>query len=270
MFTAKLMVSFFAVIALTEVPRVDVGDTVVSAARDQQPTTPAPREVTTVVAAEAEDHYPGAAAVPLYPIWEGTGRILPHRATVLSTSSVQVGLADTAELGVRPVPFFMRTPNLQAKVGIYRRNGVQAAISLSALVFMRGAAKAFYSSRYASRMPGKHPTVVAAPASLSVSVALTPWMHLHNTATLLMVAGPRPVRTEGTIGDFATLEIIGGRGVSLFFHAGEIGFYRHDHLVGGASCRVLWTPIEARVGYFYRVSNQGAQSQPLVSVGVLL
>ncbi len=221
-------------------------------------------------AAEVEPDNPfDHAANGIYPLWENNGHLLPHRRALIGSSNVLFGIGGVVQLGVAPTSLVMRTPNFQLKVPLYRDDRVLLAGQLGTYVLMPGADSAFASSRYTSRIYNPDHTIVVAPLSVAATIKVASWLQLHPSVTALGVFGSK-VRSEVTPGAFVTAELLALENHSLLLHGGEIGMWDHDQYIFGASYRLNWQWLEARAGYFYRISPDGMQGQPLVSAGLLL
>lgn len=204
----------------------------------------------------------------LYPIWESDGRVLPNRGLVLGVRRAQFGIADRLHLNMDIGMFISRTPNMGGRLSLWRDAKFATSLQVMGYLALPGAYEPFWSSSYQPRFaPPK--SVFMLPVSFAHSIHLTPWLKLHNTSTILGVAG-KAIETDGVVGHFATLEMNANLMNSLFLHVGEVGFWRHEFLVMGASYRFFWSWFEARIGYYFRVHPDGVESQPLFDMQVVL
>ncbi|MBI5511593.1 MAG: hypothetical protein HY903_22790 [Deltaproteobacteria bacterium] len=230
------------------------------------------RSVSTAAAPEVNEDSPDPfehAASGFYPIWDNNGYVLPHRRAVIGTSAALFGIGGVLQLGLVPTALAMRTPNLQAKLALYQSEQILVAAQVSTLVLLPGASATFASPRYTSRLDNPENSIVATPLSLAMTWRPTPWLAIHPSLTGLGVFG-RNVKNEVFAGGFVTAELTAAKYHSFFLHAGEIGFWDHDMAILGASYRLNWGWLEARIGYVYRVTPDGLQGQPLMSAGLLL
>ncbi len=212
---------------------------------------------------------PSGAPNGLYPLWETPGTVLTHRQIVLGTSNAQFGILGRLHLGISPLEMLYRVPNGHLKVSLYQSETLTAAVQLGVFGILAGADESFFSSSYTSRIANPDHTLFAIPLSGATSLAVAPWLNLHNTLTLLTVLAEAPIQNDVTVGDFVTAELMAGRHHSLFVHLGEIGFWEHDLFVLGVSYRLLVGWFEARVGYFLRFSAEGMQSNPSLSLAAI-
>jgi hypothetical protein len=220
-----------------------------------------------LAAAPARAQAPASATTPLYPLWEDTGRILGHRQLYLGSSHLELGLLDRAQVGVRPLSFLFRTPNVHAKLRLLERGSLSIAAQAELVVFLPGASEAFISSNYVSRLDNTGLRVTVLPLSTSASYALRPWLHLHATATLAGIFDNGPLQERVVPGLTFVAEALALERHSLFAHLGEVGFWDHDQAVLGLSYRYRLAWFELRAGYFHRFMEDGNQGSPLLSVG---
>lgn len=210
------------------------------------------------------------AAGNMYPLWESNGLVLGHRNVRLGTSEFALGFGNVAQVGLKPISLMMRVPNLQAKMQVLRSLWMDLAIQVGAYGLLPGASEEFISSRYTSRIYAPRTTIGVFPVSVGVTCHLARWLLLHGATTALSVFAKGPIKNEVTVGHFTTLELLPINHHSLFLHVGEIGMWHHDQWIAGASYRLQAAWFEARLGYFYRKTADGMQSQPLLQLGVLL
>jgi hypothetical protein len=205
----------------------------------------------------------------LYPVWDTTGYVLPCAAGRIGWSNVQFGIADIGQIGVHPVPFAFRTPNFQIKAKVFQKNKWHVAVQVSPLVFLRGASTSFASPQYASRLSNPDHTIVALPVQASATWEATKWFKLHNTLTVMGFFAGKPFKNSASVGHFVTAQFVAHRSHDIFLHAAEIGFWKHDMAIVGASYRFHHKWFEAKVGYFYRMSKDGSVGSPLFDIGAM-
>ena len=210
------------------------------------------------------------ATTGMYPMWDTTGTVLEHRHAHVGTSAAIFGIGDVAEVGTTPTVLILRVPNLQAKVAVVSSGPLYVAVQLAAYLILPGANDSFASSRYTSRIYNPDQSLLATPLSVATTWRVTPWLSVHNTLTAVGVTAKAPIKSDLHVGDFVTVEMLAVAYHSLFLHVGEIGFWDHDQTVFGVSYRLSWDWLEARIGYFYRDTPDGMQSQPLASVAIQL
>ena len=236
------------------------------------PSAPAtePAPPATAEARPANDVAPASATTPLYPLWENTGRVLAHRQLYVGSSHLALGLFDRVQVGVHPVSFLFRAPNVHAKLRLLERGPLSIAAQAELLVFLPGASEAFVSSNYVSRLDNTGLRVTVVPVSGSASYTVSPWLHLHATATLAGVFDNGPLRERVVPGLSFVAEALALERHSVLAHLAEVGFWDHDQAVLGISYRYRLDWFEARLGYFYRFMEDGNQGSPLLSLGAYL
>jgi hypothetical protein len=213
---------------------------------------------------------PASILTPLYPLWEGTGRVLAHRRVYLGSSHLELGLLDRAQVGVHPVSFLFRTPNVHAKLRLLERGPLSVAAQAELNVFLPGASEAFVSSNYVSRLDNTGLTVWVVPVGASATYEVRPWLYLHATGTLAGIFDNGPLSERVVPGLTLVAEALALRHHSLFAHLGEVGFWEHDQAVVGLSYRYRRRWFEARLGYVYRFMRDGTQGSPLLALGAYL
>ncbi|MBF5042331.1 hypothetical protein FGE12_07960 [Aggregicoccus sp. 17bor-14] len=196
--------------------------------------------------------------------------MLAHRQVLLGSSNLDIGLLDRAQVGVHPVSFLFRTPNVHAKLKLLERGPLQVAAQAELVVFLPGASEAFVSSNYVSRLDNTGLTVTVVPVSAAASYAVTPWLNLHAQATLAGIFDNGPLKERAVPGLTLVAEALALEHHSLFAHLGEVGFWDHDQATVGLSYRYHRAWFELRAGYVYRFMKDGTQGSPLVSVGAFL
>ncbi len=218
----------------------------------------------------ANHEAPASAPTPLYPLWEGTGRVLRHRQLYLGSSHLALGLFDRAQVGVHPVSFLFRTPNLNAKLQLLERGPLSVALQAELVVFLPGASESFVSSNYVSRLDNTGLRVTVVPVGVAASYAVSSWLNLHTTATLAGIFDNGPLQERVVPGLSLVAEALALEHHSVLAHLGEVGFWDHDQAVLGVSYRYRRAWFEARLGYFYRFMEDGNQGSPLLSLGAYL
>jgi hypothetical protein len=213
---------------------------------------------------------PASILTPLYPLWEGTGRVLAHRRLYLGSSHLELGLLDRVQVGVHPVSFLFRTPNVHAKLRLLERGPLSVAAQAELNVFLPGASEAFVSSNYVSRLDNTGLTVTVVPVGVAATYAVSPWLYLHATGTLAGIFDNGPLQERVVPGLTLVAEALALQHHSLFAHLGEVGFWEHDQAVVGLSYRYHRGWFEARLGYVYRFMKDGSQGSPLLALGAFL
>jgi hypothetical protein len=205
-----------------------------------------------------------------YPLWENTGRIERHQDVYLGTSGMQYGVLDRFHVGFQPLHFLYRAPNLYAKIRLYDEGAWHVATQVEGLYLMDQAGRATLSPMYTSRLDNVGFAVLLLPVSVAVTTDIGGWLELHQAVTALPLLTKGPLENETSFGYSLVAELNGkGRhGVSL--HFSEVGLWRHDFAVLGASYRYRNDWLEFRLGYFYRMRSVGTQAAPLISLAFLL
>jgi hypothetical protein len=205
-----------------------------------------------------------------YPIWESTGYVEHAEEIYAGTSSVHLGVADEAQVGVEPLLFMYRTPNVNVKLATWNNDRWNFATHVGYFHLMEEASRSFMSPMYTSRLDNPDFAVNMAQIAGSASYHPNGWLTLHQTLTALPVFASGPLNNEVTFGYSAVAELMARHRHSILFHATEVGFWNHDQDIVGASYRYQNNWLELRFGYFYRITSEAAQSSPLISVGVSL
>jgi hypothetical protein len=227
---------------------------------------PSPQEP----APPSEEAPPAPVLTSLYPLWENTGRVMPHRKLYLGTSNAEFGLFDVAQIGVHPLSFIFRTPNIHGKVRLLSRERLSVAAHAELLVFLPGASESFTSSNYISRLDTRDILLTVVPVGATASYEVMPWLYLHGTATVMGIFDNGPYRNRLVPGTQVVAEFLALQHHSVRAHLGEVGFWNHDFNVLGASYCYRRSWFEAQVGYFYRFFKDGRQTSPLISLGASL
>lgn len=211
----------------------------------------------------------GFAAVGFYPLWENSAHLLRHRDALLGTDAFELGLFDRFQAGLRPQEFLFRTPNAHAKVQLYARGALELAAQLEVLWLLPGATNVFTSSNFVSRIDNARGGLWVVPLGSTLTWYPAEFAALHTTLSVMGVAGSeQPL--YASLGLSTVLEVHAHRRLAFLLHASEIGFWRHDLFVVGASFRLRFGWFYTQLGYFYRVSPDGRQASPLLSLGASL
>ncbi len=213
---------------------------------------------------------PSPVLTALYPLWENTGRVLSHRSLYLGTSNAELGLFDVAQLGVHPLSFIFRTPNIHAKVRLLSRERLSVAAHAEVDVFLPGASEAFTSSNYISRLDTRDVLLTVVPVGATASYEVMPWLYLHGTATAMGIFDNGPYRDRVVFGTNLVAEFLALQHHSVRVHLGEVGYWNHEFNMLGASYCYRRDWFEAQIGYFYRFFKDGRQTNPLLALGVYL
>lgn len=202
-----------------------------------------------------------------YPIWEGTGSIESHRKLYIGTNGAHVGIRDRFQIGVQPVYFMYRTPNVNVKTLLVEGDSTSLTVQVSYFRLMEAASRAFLSPMYTSRLDNSDFRVHLVPVSIASSTRIGDWLDLHQSVTALPLFTNGPLNNEVNFGYSATAEFLGRRAHSILLHGGEVGFWRHDFSFLGTSYRYRGSTVEFRLGYFYRLRPNSQQSGPLMALG---
>src|SRR6266850_2051416 len=202
-----------------------------------------------------------------YPMWENTGHVERSGDIHLGSTGAQVGIADVGHIGVQPINFIYRSPNVYAKVELLRAGRWTVAAQAGAYRLMTGAALAFFSPMYSTRLDNRDFGITLAPVSLSASFEAARWLEVHQTVTALGVYSSGAVRS-GVTGGYSVVAELNPHGRhGLSFHAADAGILIRDLALAGAAYRYRNTWMELRLGYFYRLTRAGVQATPLVALG---
>lgn len=205
-----------------------------------------------------------------YPIWENTAAVVPHQHIYLGSDGAHFGIGDRAQIGVQPLSFIYRTPNVYGKLNLGQFGHWDFATQLSGYYLFRDASRAFFSPMYASRIDNEGFSIFLAPISGIATWRPNGWFQLHHTLTLLGVASSGAIESEGSLGYTAVAEFQARQFHSVLLHAGEVGFKQRELSMLGISYRYQNDWMQLRAGYFYRLRAGALQSSPLVSFGVNL
>jgi hypothetical protein len=209
------------------------------------------------------------AATGFYPLWEDTGSTLEHRQMLLGTDYFELGLGGDAQVGLRPQEFLFRTPNLHGKVRLFVRGPFELSVHAETLALLSGATSIFTSSNFVSRIDNSRGTLWVIPVGSTLSWFPADFAAIHTTLTMISVGG-RGQPYYASLGLSSVIELRALKHHGLLFHLAEIGFWRQDMFVIGASYRLNLGWCGTQIGYFYRFSPDGSQASPLLSVGVTL
>ncbi|MGK5084387.1 hypothetical protein WDW37_13915 [Bdellovibrionota bacterium FG-1] len=213
----------------------------------------------------------GAATEGFYPLWETTAHIEKHREAYIGTNGAHYGILDVAQVGVQPVNFIYRSPNVYGKISLGQRGQWSFATQLGAYYLMSESSRAYFSPMYSSRLDNPDFSIVLFPVSLSASLEVSDWFDLSQTVTGLNVYSPQGALQNMTyfgysaVGEFKTHSHH-----SMLLHASEVGFWNHDFSLLGISYRYHNSWMEFRIGYFYRLRTEGAQTAPLIGLGFVI
>src|SRR5471030_143742 len=209
------------------------------------------------------------AATGFYPLWEDTGSTLENRQMLLGTDYFELGLGGNAQVGLRPQEFLFRTPNLHGKVRLFARGPIELSVHAETLALLSGATSIFTSSNFVSRIDNSSGTLWVIPVGSTLSWFPAEFAAIHTTLTMLSVGG-KGQPYYASLGLSAVIELRALKRNGLLFHFTEIGFWRQDMFVIGASYRLNLSWFWAQIGYFYRFSPDGSQASPLLSLGATL
>jgi hypothetical protein len=216
-----------------------------------------------LLAAAVSDHS-AFTRTGFYPLWEDTGTTLDHRQIRLGTGYVDLGIGGDAQVGIRPQEFLFRTPNLHAKLRLLRRPDLELSVHGETLALLSGATSTFTSSNFVSRLDSSRGLLWVVPVGTTLSWFPADFVGVHSTLTAMSVAGAgRPL--YASLGLSSVVELRARRHHALFVHLAEIGFWRQDQVIVGASYRLDLGWFGAQVGYFYRFSPDRSQASPLLS-----
>ncbi len=219
----------------------------------------------------APEDSPRPSTAGFYPIWENTGHIEKHREAYIGTNGAHFGIANALHVGVQPIHFLYRTPNVYAKVSLKSTRDWRVSGTVGAYYLLNEASRSFFSPMYTSRLDNPDFAVMMIPATLSATTLISDWLELHQSATWLTLRSTDEyLPTQGYLGYTATAELKARDRHSVLLHVGEIGFWDHDFGNVGASYRYHNTWLEFRLGYFYRFRQDGMQNSPLIGLGLLL
>ena len=207
--------------------------------------------------------------VGFYPLWESTGTALDHREAIIGTGYFEIGLGGNAQLGLRPQEFLFRTPNLHGKLRLLARERYEVSVHAEVLALLSGATSTFTSSNFVSRIDNSRGVLWVAPVGASLSWFPADFAAVHTTLTAMTVGGAGQSAYE-SFGLSSVAELRALSHHALLFHLTEIGFWRQDQFILGASYRLSLGWFDAQIGYFYRFSPDGSQASPLLSLGAML
>lgn len=206
------------------------------------------------------------AATGFYPLWEDTGTTLESRQMLIGTDYFEVGLGGSAQVGVRPQEFLFRTPNLHGKVRLLTRGPFSLSVHVETLALLAGATSIFTSSNFVSRIDNGNGTLWVIPVGSTLTWFPAEFAAVHTTITMLNVGG-KGQPYYASLGFSAVVELRALKHNGLLLHFTEVGFWRQDMFVVGASYRLNLGWFGAQLGYFYRFSPDGSQASPLLALG---
>ncbi len=205
----------------------------------------------------------------LFPVWENTGELLAPSRVSLGSSQLAAAVGARFQLGLNPLRFAFRTPNLGLKLGLVTTERVKVAVAADVLWLMPGSSDAFTTSNFSTRLDTSQQSVVAVPLGLAASTALTPNLFVHTTVTQIFTV-PQGKAVHTASGVSAVLEWRPLAHHAFSAHATEVGFWRHEFFQFGASYRYQRSIFEARAGIGYQLRADGARVVPALSAGVEL
>ncbi len=209
-------------------------------------------------------------SIGFYPLWETTGNVLEHRRLYLGTNGAAFGIANTAQIGVQPVSFMYRAPNIQAKFLLFKRAPWSIATQLGATQMLEQASRAFLSPMYTSRLDNPDFSITLLPVSIGASYDVSDWLQIHQGLTGLTLLGHGVLKDEFTPGYSVVAELMALNHHSALIHVADVGLWKHDLTLLGISYRYQSSWFEFRLGYFYRFRSTGMQSSPLIGFGFSL
>ena len=227
---------------------------------------PAAAEGTAAQAAADRSEF---SKVGFYPLWENTGTMLGHRHALIGTGYFELGLGDRAQVGVRPQQFLFRTPNVHGKLQLLDRGDLEWSIHAEVLALLAGATSVFTSTNFVSRIDNTRGALWLVPVGTSLSWFPADFAAIHTTLSVMSVGGTGQP-WYASLGLSSVVELRALRRHGLLLHLAEIGFWRHDLFLVGVSYRLNLAWFATQVGYFYRLSRDGSQASPLLSLGVAL
>ena len=205
----------------------------------------------------------------LFPVWEETGVLLDAHRVYLGTGQLAYGITSRVTVGVNPLRFMFRTPNLGVKVALMRTERLRIAVSSNVAWVMPGSGDVFTTSNFSTRLDARDTGVFAVPAALSATIALTPKLFAHFTLTeMLMVSAALPVQATTGASLVVDWQLLNHHAVSA--HVEEVGFWRHEFAQFGASYRYQRSIFEGRIGVAYQLRPDGPRVVPAVTLGVEL
>ena len=228
-----------------------------------------PGEVTAWHRPEASDSGRVVATSGLFPLWENTGVLLAPSRVYLGTSQLAAALGSRVQVGLNPLRYAFRTPNLGVKVSLVQSPRVAVAANAEVLWLMPGSSEMFSTSNFSARLDTSQRSIVAVPMSISATTALTPSLLLHLTVTELFRTTSRP-GLQTSSGASAVVEWRPLTHHAMAAHVTEVGFWQHDFFQFGASYRYQRSIFEARLGVAYQLRADGPRVVPAASIGVEL
>lgn len=211
-----------------------------------------------------------ASTTGFYPLWENTAFVEKGGDAFFGTYSGHVGILGRANIGVAPIHFAYRTPNVFVKSRIWNNDSFFVSGQVGAYYLLERASRSSMSPDYTSRLDNPDFTMTLLPISLATTYRLDDWIDLHQTVTSLWITSSGPVDNQMSLSYSFVAELLPVGRHSLNFHWTDVGLWNHDNTILGTSYRYRNTWVEFRLGYFYRIRRLGNQSGPLIGLGFLL
>lgn len=205
-----------------------------------------------------------------YPLWENTAFVENGGDAFFGTYSGHVGVANRLQIGLAPIHFAYRTPNLYLKGFVWGNDSFYIGAQAGVYHLLERASRSSMSPDYTSRLDNPDFTVTLFPLSLPTTLRPFEWLDLHQTVTGLVITSTGPIQKEVTWSYSLVAELLPLNRHALLLHWTDVGLWAHDNTIVGASYRYRNTWMEFKLGYFYRFRKTGNQSSPLVGIGFLL
>lgn len=205
----------------------------------------------------------------LFPIWENTGVLLEAQRVYLGTSQLAAALGSRVQVGVNPLRFAFRTPNLGAKVALASTRRVKVAAAVDVLWLMPGSSDVFSTSNFSTRLDTTQSSVIAVPLAVAATTSISSSLFVHATVTqIFTVTAGKPVQTASGASIVGEWRPLAHHAISA--HVTEVGFWRHEFFQFGASYRYQRSIFEGRLGVAYQLRPDGPRVVPALSLGVEL
>jgi hypothetical protein len=205
-----------------------------------------------------------------YPTWEDTGRALPSGTVYIGTNQIMVALPGGVQIGLQPIPFLYRAPNLVLKLGYGAYKGLHLSSRHSVHYILPNAAQSFQSSIFNRGYGEIDVPIFVLTNNLSGSYSIKPWWEVHGTFTALGIVSNEAIASTLSGGISIVNEFKAHDRHALAVHLIETGLWSHDAFLLGASYRLNVWYIELQVGYFYRFFKSGSESSMMFSMGGFL
>lgn len=205
-----------------------------------------------------------------YPLWENTGYVEHDSDFYVGTNSLHMSVHRKTQIGLAPLNFVYRTPNVFAKTAFFQNDKWTVASQVSFFHLMESASRGFFSPVYTSRLDNPDFNVNIATIAVAATYRLNDRVAVHQAITAMPVIASGPLTSEVNFGYSVVAELTAKQRHSVLFHLAEIGFWNHDFAVVGSSYRYQNSWFEARLGYFYRIGIDAQQSAPMISLGATL